>query len=81
MRGLNALTAVVLLLAGGVGSFFTWANTDPELWAPNGWWLLAAIGVGLAFVDLVLEERAWARRNQEAIENLYAALEASRGAS
>jgi hypothetical protein len=58
MRGLIALTAVVLLLAGGVGSFMTWANTDPELWAPNGWWLLAAIGVGLAFVDWVLEERS-----------------------
>jgi hypothetical protein len=58
MRGLNALTAVVLLLAGGIGSFMTWANSDPEQWAPNGWWLLAAIGVGLAFVDWVLEVRS-----------------------
>lgn len=56
-RAINALAAVLLLLVGGVGSFLTWAGQDPEMWAPNGFTLLAAIGVVLAFFDWRMEER------------------------
>jgi hypothetical protein len=58
MRAVIAVLAVGFLLAGGIGSFLTWANTDPEQWAPNGWWLIAAIGVVLAFADWAAEERS-----------------------
>lgn len=55
-RGLAAFAGFILTLTGLAGSFATWANTEPELWAANGWTVLAGVGVTLLAVDLLVEE-------------------------
>ena len=55
-RAVAAFAGFILTLTGLAGSLATWANTEPELWAPNGWTVLAGAGVALLAVDLLVEE-------------------------
>lgn len=50
MRGVLALTSVLLFLVGIGGTVVTWSA--------NGWTVVAGVGVGLLVWDLWLEERA-----------------------
>lgn len=57
-RALNALVGFLLFLVGGVGQIVTWFVAGPANWDPNGYAVLAAVGVVMLGADL------WVEHNQ-----------------